>query len=202
MWELIYNLEFRLSKNIHKMKIKNSIIGLILFTLLFNTLAIQDTSARMVFIKDDGATDADIFVLDADDSNTSDIQLQFGQTFGKTLRWDNLNGQFTFNDKLNIEGDITLTGKVDGVDVSQLAIDTATHTGSTANPHQVSLEQARNQNNQLSGDIDFNQKQAQNLAIENLATAPATPVDGQIFYNTTDKQTYIWDGTTWQGLVG
>lgn len=155
----------------------------------------------MVFIKDEGATDSDVFVLDADDSNASDIQLQFGQSLSKTLRWDNLNGQFTFNDKINIEGDITLTGTVDGVDVSQLATDTASHTGSTSNPHQVSLEQARTQNNQISGDIDFNQNEAQNLAIENLASAPTTPVNGQIYFNTSDNKTYIWDGTFWQDML-
>ncbi len=82
----------------------------------------------MVFVKDEGVTDSDVFVIDGDDSNGSDVQLQFGQTFGKTLRWDNLNGQFTFNDKINIEGDITLTGNVDGVDVSQFASATASHT--------------------------------------------------------------------------
>ena len=110
----------------------------------------------MVFVKDEGVTDSDVFVIDGDDSNGNDIQLQFGQSLSKTLRWDNLNGQFTFNDKINVEGDITLTGTVDGVDINQFAIDVATHTGATTNPHQVSLEQARSQNNQLSGNIDFN----------------------------------------------
>lgn len=55
-----------------------------------------------------------------------------------------------------MEGDIALTGTVDGVDIHQFAIDTATHTGATTNPHQVSLEQARSQNNQISGNLDFN----------------------------------------------
>ncbi len=183
------------------MKVKNYIIGLI-FTLLFNTLIIENVAARMVFIKDDGATDADVFVIDADDSNTNDIQLQFGQTLAKTLRWDNLSGHFTFNDDLNIEGNITLTGTVDGVDISELATNVAAHTGSTANPHQVSLEQARSQNNQISGTIDFNQNQAQNLAIENLATAPLAPVNGQIYFNTSDNKTYLWDGSTWQDMLG
>lgn len=183
------------------MKIKKIIIGFITTIFLLNIYAIKNADARMVFIKDEGSTDADVFVLDADDSNTNDIQLQFGQTFGKTLRWDNLNSQFTFNDKINIEGDISLTGTVDGVDVSQLAIDTATHTGSTTNPHQVSLEQARTQNNQLSGDIDFNQNQAQNLAIQNSGVAPASPVDGQIYFNTNDNKAYIWDGSAWKDMV-
>ena len=67
----------------------------------------------MVFSTDEGATNADIFVLDADDSNNNDIQLQFGQTLSKTLKWDNLNSYFTFSDNLNIEGNITLSGKID-----------------------------------------------------------------------------------------
>ena len=183
------------------MKIQKIIIGFITTIFLLNIYAIKNADARMVFIKDEGSTDADIFVIDADDSNTNDIQLQFGQTFGKTLRWDNLNSQFTFNDKINIEGDISLTGTVDWIDVSQLATDTATHTGSTTNPHQVSLEQARTQNNQLSGNIDFNQNQAQNLAIQNSWTAPASPVDGQIYFNTNDNKAYIWDSSSWQDML-
>lgn len=76
-------------------------------------MTLSRVSARMVFSTDEGATNADIFVLDADDSNNNDIQLQFGQTLSKTLKWDNLNSYFTFSDNLNIEGNITLSGKID-----------------------------------------------------------------------------------------
>lgn len=73
------------------MKIKKFIIGLVISTVLFNIYSTQYADARMVFVKDEGATDADVFVIDGDDSNDSDIQLQFGQSLSKTLRWDNLN---------------------------------------------------------------------------------------------------------------
>lgn len=181
------------------MKIKNYIAGLIITTVLFNSFTIQNASARMVFVKDEGVTDSDVFVIDGDDSNGNDIQLQFGQSLSKTLRWDNLNGQFTFNDKINVEGDITLTGTVDGVDINQFAIDTATHTGSTSNPHHVNFGQVLSES--ISG-LDFEQNQAQNLAIHNLASAPTNPVEGQIYFNTTDNKTYIWDGTNWTCLAG
>ena len=31
-------------------------------------------------------------------------------------------------------------------------------------------------------------------------TAPASPVEGQLYFNTANKKTYVYDGTTWQSL--
>ena len=93
----------------------------------------------------------------------------------KTLEFNIPADIFKFNDSLDIQGDLNLTGTVNGIDISQLATDFSSHTGSTANPHQVTLEQVRGQNNQISGDIDFNQNQALKLTLENLGSAPATP---------------------------
>lgn len=50
------------------------------------------------------------------------------------------------------------------------------------------------------GNIDLNKKELQNAVIQNLATAPGTPVAGQIYFNTTDDKLYFYDGTTWQEL--
>lgn len=50
------------------------------------------------------------------------------------------------------------------------------------------------------GNIDFNQNQALNMAFENLAVAPLTPANGQIYYNTTDLMAYIWNGTNWKPI--
>lgn len=48
--------------------------------------------------------------------------------------------------------------------------------------------------------INLNGNELQNARIQNLATAPANPVEGQIYYNTTDKTIYKWDGTAWSAM--
>lgn len=47
--------------------------------------------------------------------------------------------------------------------------------------------------------INLNKLELQNAAIQNLGTAPASPVKGQLYYNSTggDDTLYWWNGTTW-----
>lgn len=141
------------------------------------------------------------FVLDDDNTATNEIILQFGETLNKNLEFDILNNLFELNDSLSIQGDLNLSGTVDGVDISSLASDVNNHNTSTSNPHQTTLEQARSQSNQLSGDIDFNQNQALELTLQNAISAPASPAKGQTYFNTTINKAYIWDGTAWLDMV-
>lgn len=51
-------------------------------------------------------------------------------------------------------------------------------------------------------DIDLTKKQLLNAVIQNLATAPGTPFEGQIYYNTADLKVYGWNGTAWIDMFG
>lgn len=46
-------------------------------------------------------------------------------------------------------------------------------------------------------DLDLTKHQLINAALQNLATAPANPVVGQIYFDTTIPALCVWDGTSW-----
>ena len=46
--------------------------------------------------------------------------------------------------------------------------------------------------------IDLNKNQLQNAVIQPLGAAPSNPIEGQIYYNSTDDKLYVYDGTDWQ----
>ena len=50
--------------------------------------------------------------------------------------------------------------------------------------------------------IDLTKNELQNAVIQNLATAPSSPVKGQIYFNTGDNKLYVYDGTAWEPIEG
>ncbi len=63
----------------------------------------------------------DNFVIDADDTAQSAISLQFGKTLAKKLEYDIANGRFNFNDNVRIQGNLTVTGLMNGLSGSNIA---------------------------------------------------------------------------------
>jgi hypothetical protein len=52
--------------------------------------------------------------------------------------------------------------------------------------------------------LDLNKNELQNAVVQNLGTAPSSPVEGQLYYDSTegDKEVYVWNGTSWVSLSG
>lgn len=49
--------------------------------------------------------------------------------------------------------------------------------------------------------VDLAQNELQNTVIQQLASAPSSPAQGQIYYNTTDDNLYVYDGSGWVDLT-
>ena len=50
--------------------------------------------------------------------------------------------------------------------------------------------------------IDLSKCELINASIHNLATAPSTPADGQVYFDTSDAQMYFFNGSSWQAMGG
>lgn len=48
--------------------------------------------------------------------------------------------------------------------------------------------------------LDLNKNELQNAVIQSLSSAPTAPKEGQIYYNTIDKKTWQYNGTTWLAI--
>lgn len=54
----------------------------------------------------------------------------------------------------------------------------------------------------LGAALDFAKLEARNIRAHQLASAPSSPVTGQLYYNTGDNTLYWWNGTSWVSASG
>jgi hypothetical protein len=72
-------------------------------------------------------TNLDAFTIDADSSASGDISLTFGTSLSKKLTFEQDNSQFNFNDDVNVQGNLTVTGLINGVDLDNIVSSPSTH---------------------------------------------------------------------------
>lgn len=58
-----------------------------------------------------------------------------------------------------------------------------------------------NDDHEITGNVDQDQKQFLNQVIENRTDWPAGPVEGQVIYRKDEHKFYVWNGTGWSTLI-
>ena len=68
-----------------------------------------------------GATNSDTFTVDANNTAAGEVVLQFGGALAETLKYDVLNDTFEFSADVKVNGDLVVTGLINGIDISSIA---------------------------------------------------------------------------------
>ena len=84
------------------------------------SIPVLDGSALIPVSEIPGATNANSFILDNDNNAGGPVILQFGATLAKQLSYVPASNWFNFNDNVNIQGNLTTTGTINGVNLSSI----------------------------------------------------------------------------------
>ncbi len=90
------------------------------------SIPLLETGGMLNVARVPGGTNRNFFTIDSD-GDGSTITLKFGESLGKTITWDNDNTWFNFNDDVRIQGNLTVTGLINGVDITSLSSDNDSH---------------------------------------------------------------------------
>jgi len=92
----------------------------------------------------------------------------------------------------------TVVEKIRSLEVSNS--DVSNHINNFNNPHHVTLEQARSEDNKVNGPIDFNNNEAKNLVLEKVTTL-SNGVEGKIAYKQDENVVVVYDGFEWKKVA-
>lgn len=84
------------------------------------SIAVLGSGGLLDIARIPGGTNRDVFILDNDNSADANIALQFGALLEKTLSYDTVENRFDFSASVNIQGDLTVSGLINGVDISSI----------------------------------------------------------------------------------
>lgn len=66
------------------------------------------------------ATNADFYTIDNNNNAVGSVGLQFGGALNKTLIYNKTDMRFEFNDNVHIQGNLSVSGTINGVDITNL----------------------------------------------------------------------------------
>lgn len=140
-------------------------------------------------------TDGNTLTLDTDNSG-GNITLQFGATLAETLQWDSANSLFALTDDLSITGQAYVAASPSATDSNGVL-----NLGRNSSAWENLTWNDTNDQFEISDDLSLGQKQIKSVALDNLTSAPGSPVPGQIYHNTTNSNTYVWSGSLWEDIT-
>ncbi len=81
-------------------------------------IPVLNNNGQLLFSTIPGGTTIDFFTIDTDNTSGTFIELKFGSALGKKLSYNVLLNKFIFNASLEVQGNLTVTGLINGVDLT------------------------------------------------------------------------------------